>query len=311
MALIKTQGLVKKFNHSGNIINAVNGINLSIEKGKTYGLAGESGCGKSTLASMLSLLTKPDEGHILFNSKDINTLSKHEEKEFRKKVQIVFQNPYESLNPKMKISSILEEPLLIHKIGNSREERKCLINEIRTMCALDSAVLDKYPLELSGGQCQRISIASAMLLKPEFLILDEPVSSLDVLIQAQIINILKLMQKSMEMTYLFISHNLNVVSYISDVIGIMYLGNIVEEADTEEILKNPVHPYTKTLFSASYNSYSSYKGESMAFTGKLTHPESKSCPFCLRCPHCKDICLSRRPESKELKPGHKVSCHLV
>ncbi|MBP5587124.1 MAG: ABC transporter ATP-binding protein [Treponema sp.] len=248
MELIKTVDLSKEYIRAKNKIKAVDNVNISIEKGKTYGLVGESGSGKSTLASMLTLLTKPTSGKILYDGKDISTFSKEQQKEFHKKVQIVFQNPYESLNPKMKISSIIEEPLIIHNICRTKEERKYLVNEMRTMCALDSAVLDKYPAELSGGQRQRVSIASSMILHPEFLVLDEAVSSLDVLIQAQIINILKLMQKSMKVTYFFISHDLNVISYVSDEIGVMYKGSIVEQGKASDILSNPSHPYTKTLF---------------------------------------------------------------
>lgn len=248
MELIKTVDLSREFIRAKSRILAVNNVNISIEKGKTYGLVGESGSGKSTLASMLALLTKPTGGKILYDGKDISSLSKPEQKEFHKKVQIVFQNPYESLNPKMKVSSIIEEPLIIHNICKNKEERKYLVNEMRTMCALDSAVLDKYPSELSGGQRQRVSIASSMILHPEFLILDEAVSSLDVLISAQIINILKLMQKSMNVTYLFISHDLNVISYVSDKIGVMYNGSIVEQGKATDVLNRPSHPYTKTLF---------------------------------------------------------------
>ncbi|MBQ0003877.1 MAG: ABC transporter ATP-binding protein [Treponema sp.] len=257
MELLKTENLSKNFLRSNKKIEAVKNINFSLEKGKTYGLVGESGCGKSTLASMLCLLTKPDSGKIFFKSKDIHTLSKKETKDFHKKVQIIFQNPYDSLNPKMKIKNIIEEGLIIHKITKSKEEKDYLVNEMRTMCALDNSVLEKYPSELSGGQRQRVSLAASMILQPELLILDEAVSSLDVLVQAQILNILKLMQKSFGTTYLFISHNLHVISYLSDKIGVMYNGSIIEEGKAEDILSNPEQEYTKKLFESSYTIKSS------------------------------------------------------
>lgn len=254
MELLKTFNLSKSYSQNNRkTICAVKDVNISIPKGQTYGLIGESGCGKSTLASMIALLTKPTTGKIFFNQKDISQFSKSEEKNFRKKVQIVFQNTYDSLNPKMTIKQIIEEPLIIHKIDNSSKKRNQLVNEIRMMCGLDSSVLNKYPSELSGGQRQRVNIAASMILKPEFLILDEAVSSLDVLIQAQILNILKLMQKSLGVTYLFISHNLNVISYMSDIIGVMHSGRIIEQASTNQILKNPTQEYTKKLFDSAFN----------------------------------------------------------
>lgn len=257
MELLRTENLSKNYLRSNKIINAVKEINLTLEKGKTYGLVGESGCGKTTLAQMFCLLEKPTSGKVFFNDKDISTLTKEEQKTFHKKVQIIFQNPYDALNPKMKIKNIIEEGLIIHNLAKTKEERDYFVNEMRTMCALDNSVLEKYPSELSGGQRQRISLAASMILKPELLILDEAVSSLDVLIQAQVLNILKLMQKSFGTTYIFISHNLHVISYLSDKIGVMYNGSIIEEGNAEEILQNPKEEYTKKLFASSYTIKSS------------------------------------------------------
>ena len=244
--IIQCKNLYKTFITKNGTVKAVDGINLSIKKGECYGLVGESGCGKSTLSSLICALQSPDSGEILFNGKPVK-----DEKQFRRHCQIIFQDPYSSLNPKMKIKSIIEEPLKIHKIGKTKIQRLKLVNEMRTLIGLPPESLEKYPHQLSGGQRQRIAIASSMILNPEFVICDECVSALDVLIQAQILNLLKNMQKSMNLTYLFISHNLNVVAYMADKIGVMYKGQIVEEKSTEELLKNPEHPYTKSLLQAA------------------------------------------------------------
>lgn len=253
--ILECENLVKTFETNSGTVKATDNVTLKLKRGECYGLVGESGCGKSTLSSLLSLLKQPDSGKMFFDGKEIfngnKTISNSKIKQFRRHFQIIFQDPYSSLNPKMKIETILEEPLIIHKIGKSKEERKRLVNEIRMLTGLPLNVLEKYPSELSGGQRQRVAIASAMILKPDFVICDECVSSLDVLIQAQILNLLKSMQESMNLTYLFISHNLNVVAYMADRIGVMYKGKIVEENTTSRLLKNPEHPYTKKLLLAS------------------------------------------------------------
>lgn len=260
--IIECGHLTKTFFTNLGIIKAVDDVSLSLRKGECYGLVGESGCGKSTLSALLSALQTPDSGSLTFQGKTIFEsadsskkakirLNSAEMKEFRRHCQIIFQDPYSSLNPKMKISSIIEEPLLIHKIGKTKEERMRLVSEMKTLVGLPQDSLEKYPSELSGGQRQRVAIAGAMILKPDFVICDESVSSLDVLIQAQILNLLKTMQTSLNLTYLFISHNLNVVAYMADRIGVMLNGKIVEEDTTERILKNPRHPYTKMLLDAA------------------------------------------------------------
>lgn len=249
--IIECKNLCKSFSLKNNIVKAVDGANLSIQKGECYGLVGESGCGKSTLSSMICALQKPDAGQVLFNKKDVFALGHAQLKNFRRHCQIIFQDPYSSLNPKMKISSIIEEPLIIHKIGRSRKERLGLVNEMRTLVGLPPDSLEKYPDQLSGGQRQRVAIASAMILNPEFVVCDECVSALDVLIQAQILNLLKSMQQSLNLTYLFISHNLNVVAYMADRIGVMYKGKIIEEKPTDELLSHPEHQYTKSLLEAA------------------------------------------------------------
>lgn len=250
--ILECRNLTKIFSYGKtSSFKAVDSLSLSIKKGETYGLVGESGSGKSTLANMICALEKPTSGEIFFNGEELSSLRGKNLLDFRKKMQIVFQDPYASLNPKHKIGSIIEEGLKIHKTAKTKEERKRLVNEIRTLVGLPFDSLEKYPSELSGGQRQRVAIASAMILSPEFVVCDECVSSLDVLIQAQILNLLKGMQKSLKLTYFFISHNLNVVAYMSDRIGVMYKGKIVEEKSTDDLLKNPEHPYTKKLLSAA------------------------------------------------------------
>lgn len=243
--------LVKTFSSKSGAVRALDGVSFSIGRGEVFGLVGESGSGKSTLGNLLCSLENPDSGKIFFEGRDISLFNRREMLEFRKKVQIIFQDPYASLNPKHKIGSIIEEGLKIHKIGENFQERKRLVNEMRTLVALPPDVLEKYPSELSGGQRQRVAIASAMILRPEFVVCDECVSSLDVLIQAQILKLLKGMQKSFKLTYLFISHNLKVTSHLADRIGVMYKGKIVEEKPTSELLKNPEHHYTKKLLEAA------------------------------------------------------------
>lgn len=254
--ILECSDLVKDFSSKNGIVRAVDGLSLKIQKGEVYGLVGESGSGKSTLANMITALLPPSSGKILFENQDISRFSKagfprKDLLDFRKKAQIIFQDPYESLNPRHKIASIIGEGLKIHKIGADAEERRRLVNEMRTLVALPPDVLDKYPSELSGGQRQRVAIAASMILRPEFVVCDECVSSLDVLIQAQILKLLKEMHKSLKLTYFFISHNLKVVVYMADRIGVMYKGKIVEEKSTEDLLNNPEHPYTKKLLAAA------------------------------------------------------------
>lgn len=245
--LVQTEGLSKTFSsNSKGIVEAVKNVNLTIFEGETYGLIGQSGSGKSTLGNMILKLLKPTEGDVFFEGVDVNQI---DEKQFRKDAQIIFQNPFSSLNPKQKIKDIISEPLKIHKITDSKITQDKLVNEIRTLSGISTSLMDCYPHELSGGQLQRVAIASSLILNPKFLILDEAVSALDVLIQAQILNMLKSMQKALGLTYLFISHDLNVISYLSDRIGVMYKGEIIEEGKTSEILSSPKCEYTKKLIS--------------------------------------------------------------
>lgn len=263
--ILECKNLHKSFKTKNSTIKAVDGINLSVERGECYGLVGESGSGKSTLSSLICAIQNADSGEIIFDGQKIFDKKENSKnlfqkkrlqtskkiKEFRKKCQIIFQDSSSSLNPKMKIASIIEEPLIIHKIAKSKKERLGLVNEMRMLVGLPTDCLEKYPSQLSGGQRQRVAIAAAMILKPEFVICDECVSALDVLIQSQILNLLKSMQKSLNLTYIFISHNLNVVAYMADRIGVMYKGKIIEEKTTDELLENPEQSYTKSLLFAA------------------------------------------------------------
>ena len=255
--LIEAKNICKEFSSSRfffgerKSVRALENISLKIFPGTTYALVGESGSGKSTLANILLDLLPADSGEVFFSEKNVSQFSRQEKKDFRKSVQIIFQNPYESLNPAMRVKDIIEEPLAIHKIGDDKNVRQRIVNEMRTLTGLDSSLMERHSWELSGGQRQRVAICAAMILRPKFLVCDECVSALDVLVQAQILNLLKDFQKSLGITYLFISHNIDAVSYMADTIGVMKDGRIVEEDHAENILQNPKHEYTKKLLAAS------------------------------------------------------------
>lgn len=291
-------------------IFAVNNLSLEIKKGEILAIAGESGCGKSTLAKAIIGLEPVTSGQILFENKNIIEMSRDELREHRKKVQMIFQNPYASLNPKMKIIDTLKEPLLINTNLSDAEilER---INKISFQVGLDPGSLQKYPHEFSGGQRQRIAIARSLVLNPEFILADEPVSALDVSIQAQIINLLKELKEEYNLTFLFISHDLSVIKYISDRVAIMYLGEIVELGKTNEIFFNPAHPYTKALLS-SVPQISSTNEEKISLQGDLPSPSSlpTGCKFHTRCPYCKPECRTQLPSKITLSETHYVKCLL-
>lgn len=292
-------------------VKAVNGVEFDIFKGETFGLVGESGCGKSTTGYMLSKLLAPTEGSINFNGKDITKASKAETKNLRKNIQIIFQDPFASLNPKKKIGWLLEEPLNIHKIGDANYRKKA-VDDMLKIVGLEESYKKAYPHELSGGQRQRISIAIALILKPSFVVADEAVSALDVSIQAQILNLMKKLQRELKLTYLFISHDLNVVQYMSDRVGVMYLGKLVEIGSADDIYDNPLHPYTKALFSA-IPSIEDNNRERIILKGDVPNSAAppSGCPFHTRCFNAKPICKSEVPEFKEVYSGRKVSCHFV
>ena len=293
-------------------IYAVNNISLDIKKGEILAIAGESGCGKSTLAKAIMKLVDSKSGEILINGQNILTLSKREDlKSFYQKVQMIFQNPYSSLNPKMKIGDILKEPLEINT-SLKKEEINKIVEEKIEKVGLDKSCLNLYPHEFSGGQRQRIAIARSLILNPKFIIADEPVSALDVSIQAQIINLLKQLKEDFNLTFLFISHDLSVIKYLSDRIAIMYLGEIVEIGKTEEIFTNPKHPYTKALLSAVPELNTQGNKEKTQLTGELPSPENlpQGCKFHTRCPYAMDKCKCENPNTIEFTQTHNCKCFL-
>ena len=300
-------------------VKAVDDVSLVVHKGETLGIVGESGCGKTTMGRCVVRLNKPISGEILFQDengtmKDIFSLSKQESFRLRQKIQIVFQDPYASLNPTKNILSAFDEPLRIHGISNA-EERHAIAAKMMETVNLSPEYLERYPHEFSGGQRQRICIAKALALNPELIVCDEPVSALDVSIQAQIMNLMRKLQKEYNLTYLFIAHDLSVVKYMSDRIAVMYLGKIVELAESTEITQNCVHPYTQALMSAVPIPKLGAKKKEILLTGDVPSPldPPTGCRFHPRCSRCMEICKQKEPELQEIpgKPGHYCACHLL
>lgn len=302
------KGLIGKI----QTVHAVNNVSLDIQKGEILAIAGESGCGKSTLAKAIMKLVQSDSGEILLNGENVLNLKHNKDlKKFYQKVQMIFQNPYSSLNPKMKIGEILKEPLIINTDLKKEEITKIVKEKIKRV-GLDKSALNLYPHEFSGGQRQRIAIARSLILNPEFIIADEPVSALDVSIQAQIINLLKQLKEDFNLTFLFISHDLSVIKYLSDRIAIMYLGEVVEIGRTEEIFKNPKHPYTKALLSSVPELNPQDEKERIHLQGELPSPENlpTGCKFHTRCPYVMEICKTSSPQIKDFSDTHNCKCFL-
>lgn len=302
------KGLIGKI----QTVHAVNNVSLDIQKGEILAIAGESGCGKSTLAKAIMKLVQSDSGEILLNGENVLNLKHNKDlKKFYQKVQMIFQNPYSSLNPKMKIGEILKEPLIINTNLKKEEITKIVEEKIKKV-GLDKSALNLYPHEFSGGQRQRIAIARSLILNPEFIIADEPVSALDVSIQAQIINLLKQLKEDFNLTFLFISHDLSVIKYLSDRIAIMYLGEVVEIGRTEEIFKDPKHPYTKALLSSVPELNPQDEKERIHLQGELPSPENlpTGCKFHTRCPYVMEICKTSTPQVKEFSDTHNCKCFL-
>lgn len=316
--LVDIQGLKKYFPvHVGFLserrseVKAVDGVSLSILKGETLGLVGESGCGKSTLGRLIMRLEEPTAGQIFFEGENIFAYSGRALKEYRKKAQIIFQDPYSSLNPRRSAGSTIGEPLLVHKTTNGRN-REEEVWRIMDLVGLTREQAGRYPHEFSGGQRQRIGIARAVVLAPQLIIADEPVSALDVSIQAQILNLLKDLQKEFELTYLFITHDLSVVRHMSDRIAVMYFGRIVELAKNEELYNNPLHPYTRALLSAVPNTDPGKKRQRIILRGELPNPVNPpgGCPFHPRCSFRMDICDKAEPKLNDRGEGHFAACHM-
>ncbi|MCT4507384.1 MAG: dipeptide ABC transporter ATP-binding protein [Tepidibacter sp.] len=298
------------FSRVVNHVKAIDGVSFEVKRGETLGIVGESGCGKSTTGRAILRLLEATKGEVIFNGKNIYDISSDDLRKLRKEMQIVFQDPFASLNPRMKVGELIEEPLKLHGIG-TKEERINKVNKIISVVGLNEYHLKKYPHEFSGGQRQRICIARALILNPKFIICDEPVSALDVSIQSQIINLLKDLQKEFDLTYMFISHDLSVVKHISDRVGVMYLGKMVELAPVDEIFNNPKHPYTKALLSAIPIPDPEVKRDKIILKGDVPNPINvpKGCRFHTRCPYKMDICAIEEPKFNDCGNGHFASCH--
>ena len=297
--------------HTVGQVKAVDGVSFRIKRGTTMGLVGESGCGKSTVGRTILRLLEKTDGEVLFNGVDIFSLNRQELRKMRTKLQIIFQDPYSSLSPRLPISEIIGEAVREHNLVPTSEFDD-YITKIMKECGLQEYHKDRYPHEFSGGQRQRICIARALALNPEFILCDEPVSALDVSIQAQIINLLRDLQKQFGLTYLFISHDLSVVEHISDTVGVMYLGNLVEFSETENIFNHPLHPYTVALFSAIPVPDPNYKMKRIVLQGSIPSPANppSGCKFHTRCEKCMELCKHVAPDWAEVEPGHFCACHL-
>jgi len=319
--LLRVDNLVKHFpifqgviRRQVGAVHAVDGVSFDIYKGETLGLVGESGCGKSTAGRTILRLYKPTDGHVYYDGTDLAGLSEREMRQMRRKLQIIFQDPYASLNPRMTVTDIVGEPLVVHKVASGKEVQE-RVQELLKLVGLNPAFADRYPHEFSGGQRQRIGVARALALQPDLIICDEPVSALDVSIQAQVINLLEDLQEQFGLTYLFIAHDLSVVRHISDRVAVMYLGVIMEMAERNELYDHPLHPYSQALLSAVPipDPIAEERRQRIILEGDVPSPVNppSGCRFRTRCPIAEAICTEQKPEWREVKPGHFVACHLV
>lgn len=319
--LIESVDLVKEFDIPGGdffgrnkpVVHATSNVNIQIMEGETFALVGESGCGKSTLGRLFLRLLDPTSGHIEFEGININELKSKEMREMRKKMQIIFQDPYASINPRMNVYDIIAEPLVTHKVCKTKEETKEMVKILMHKVGIRPEFINRYPHQFSGGQRQRIGIARALALRPKLIVCDEPVSALDVSIQSQILNLLYDLQDEFQLTYLFISHDLSVVRYISNRVCVMFLGKVCEIGNTEDIFNNPLHPYTKFLIDAVPKPDPFLRKENkQLLQGEIPSPVNppSGCRFHTRCPYTKDICKEEEPKIKNIE-GRQVACHLV
>ena len=311
--IVEVNNLKKYFHTKKGMLHAVDDVSFTINKGETLGLVGESGCGKSTLGRVMIRLLEATSGEVKFWGNDILKYSSSKMKEMRKRVQIVFQDPYSSLNPRLAVSELIAEPLLVNKVFRSTAERSKKILELMDTVGLARRLVNSYPHELDGGRRQRIGIARSLALSPEFIVLDEPVSALDVCIQAQVLNLLNSLQKQFGYTYVFISHNLSVVKHVSDRIAVMYLGKIVEMSDYQSLFKEPLHPYTQALLSAIPIARVGQKRDRLILEGDVPSPiePPEGCRFQGRCFYRQEVCREKTPELREIEPGRSVACHFA
>ena len=313
--ILEVRNLTKFFKSPRGMVHAVDDVTFSIERGKTLGIVGESGCGKSTTGRCVLRLIEPTSGEIIFDGKDISKIGRRELKRLREEMQIIFQDPYSSLNPRKTVQEIIAEPLILHKIipHATKADIEKRVLELMAKVGLAERLLNNYPHELDGGRRQRVGIARALAMEPKFIVCDEPVSALDVSIQAQILNLLKQLQKDMGLTYIFITHDLSVVNHFSDDILVMYLGKVVEKAPAEELFEHPLHPYTKALLSAILEPEVGANKERIHLRGEVSSPldPPDECRFAKRCNYHCETCRGGTPDLIEVSPSHFVACHCI
>ncbi len=311
--LLEVKNLKKYFNTPGGVLHAVDDVSFTLERGKTLGVVGESGCGKSTTGRAILRLHEPTSGEVIFEGKDITKASSQEMRHLRSQMQIIFQDAFASLNPRKTVSEIIGEPLRLYKVHKNKKEQEDHVLELMELVGLSDRLVNTYPHELDGGRRQRIGIARALAMNPKFIVCDEPVSALDVSIQAQILNLLKKLQRELGLTYIFITHDLSVVNYFSDEIMVMYLGKVVEHTTSEQLFAHPTHPYTKALLSAIPVPRLGVKKERILLKGEITSPinPKPGCRFAPRCEYAKECCFTETPEFRENEKGHFVACHFA
>ena len=311
--ILEVRNLVKHFKTSRGMLHAVDDVSFTLERGRTLGLVGESGCGKSTTGRTILRLIEPTSGEIIFEGQDISKLSPSKLRALRKDMQLIFQDPYSSLDPRKTVSQIISEPIRANKILKTQKEIDERVAELMETVGLAMRLFNTYPHELDGGRRQRIGIARALAMKPKLIVCDEPVSALDVSIQAQILNLMQDLQEQMGLTYIFITHDLSVVNHFADDIAVMYLGQLIEKAPSEQLFDKPTHPYTQALLSAIPVPSLKKKRERIILKGEITSPinPKPGCRFAARCPYATDRCRSEEPVLREIEPNHFVACHLT
>ena len=313
MALVEIKHLKKYYNTPRGLLHAIDDVTMDIEKGKTIGIVGESGCGKSTLGKTLIRMEDATDGEVYYDGKEVTHMSQHEFKNMRMRMQMIFQDPYASLDPRMSVSQLIAEPIQTYHLAKNKKELDEMVFQLMEEVGLAKRLANSYPHELDGGRRQRIGIARALSLNPEFIVCDEPVSALDVSIQAQILNLLMDLQEEKNLTYMFITHDMSVVKHISDDIAVMYLGQVVEKAEYQELFARPLHPYSQALFSAIPVPSIHDRQKRIVLKGEITSPVNPKpcCRFAARCPYATDLCREQEPELRDMGNNHFVKCHRV